>query len=624
MRLHQRIRIGLPVVSLASLFLWGCGDAPDHSELGASEIVSYSRSNPIKALDPAGAGDVTSSLAIGRICEGLVQYDYFARRPYQVIPLLAESMPDISDDWLVYTFKIRKGIHFHDDPCFPGGKGRELVAEDFIYSIKRVADVKVASSGFWAFNNRIVGIDAFHEASKGEEPTDYGMEVEGLKALDSHTLQFRLKEPYPQFLYILTMHYAFAVPHESIEYYGEKIAEHPVGTGPYELVEWRRNNRIEFVRSPKWKETGRTDLYPTNASPEQVAAGLHGDAGQPIPFVDRIVQFIVEDDTTAWMMFLSGQFSFSRISPDNWDAVVTPNKGLSDALTKRGIEMVSSPELMVRYIGFNWDDAVVGASDDPEQHVRNRKLRQALSCAYDFAQMNKFLNNRMQSVTGPIPKPLAGCLEEPSPYEYNIDKARRLLEEAGYPDGVDPETGRKLKLAMEIGSADSTTRQMMELLTDIYQKIGVDLDVQYNTWPAFMEKLNRRQAQLFYLGWVTDYPDAENFFQLFYSKNESPGPNHVNYRNPEIDALYEEVRIMLDSPERTALYEKMARLLVEDAPWIYCFQETSFILKQGWVKNHVFHNFPYGMDKYRRIDTKVRNKWFESYGDEKMNMSGRE
>ncbi|HKL20350.1 MAG TPA: ABC transporter substrate-binding protein, partial [Tichowtungia sp.] len=212
------------------LLLAGCGDPPLPRKSG-EEVVSYSQTSRIRGLDPGITGEVSSSLAISRLYEGLLQYHYLAR-PYKLIPALAESMPDISDDGLTYTFKIRKGIFFHDDPCFPGGKGRELEARDFVYSIKRVADVKNASSGFWAFNKRIKGINAFHDASKGSEPTDYDMDVEGLQAPNKYTLQITLTEPYPQFLYILAMHYAFAVPREAVEYYSRDFVNNPVGTGP--------------------------------------------------------------------------------------------------------------------------------------------------------------------------------------------------------------------------------------------------------------------------------------------------------------------------------------------------------------------------------------------------------
>jgi len=366
------------------------------------------------------------------------------------------------------------------------------------------------------------------------------------------------------------------------------------------------------------------ETYPTQGTPEQDANGLLRDAGQQLPFIDRIVQYVIDDSSTAWMMFLSGQLSLSAISRDNWDAIITGDKELNDSLSERGVDLISSPTLDIYYIGFNWDDPVVGASDDPELDMRHRKLRQALSCAYDFGQMNQFMNYRLHPIGGPVPEPLAGSLKEPSPYRFNLEKARRLLAEAGYPDGIDQQTGRRLELSIELGSAAANTRQSMELMADMYQKIGIVLKASYNTWPAFIEKMNRRQSQLFQLAWVADYPDAENFLQLFYSKNESPGPNHSNYRNAEIDRLYEAIRTLQDSPERTAKYEAMAHIIVEDCPWIFMYQPMSFALKHDWVENYEPHDFPYGMGKYHRANDTARREWKSAQDGNKLNMSGQE
>lgn len=615
-------------VLAGSLFFSGCGGNELSKAHDANEVVSYiSTASRLNGLDPATSSSVDTSIAISRIYEGLLEYDYLAR-PYKVIPSLAAAMPEVSEDGLVYTFKIREGIYFQDDPCFPGGKGRELVARDFEYSFKRLADAKNKSPGFWTISSRIKGIDDFNKASQGAEETDYDLPVSGLKCPDARTFQITLTEPYPQLPYILTMHYTFAVPREAVEMYeaegGEKITNHPVGTGPYRLVEWRRNSRVEFERNPKWAETGRVETYPTEAAPELEAEGLLKDAGKQIPFNDRIIHYIIDKPTTSWMMFLSGQLGISTISSDDFDVVVTPSKEVNASMEKRGIKLTSAPRVAAYYIGFNWDDSVVGYSDDPARHERNKKLRQALSCAYEFDQINTFMNNRLYPLGGPIPTPLAGNLAGPSPYDFNLEKARKLLAEAGYPGGVDSKTGRRLELTIDLGGADTSTRQQTELYADMFQKIGVVLKPNYNTWPAFTERLNRRQSQLFRLAWVADYPDAENFLALFYGNNASPGPNHANYRNAEIDRLYEKVRVMQDSPERTALYEQMARIIVEDSPWIFMYQPMSFAVTHSWVENYIPHDYPYGLAKFQGTDVELREKWLKSYGDKKLDMAGQE
>ena len=586
------------------LLLTACGKRELDTLRFEGEQVLYAQTSRIKSLDPARAGDVASSALVGRVYEGLLEYSYLDR-PYRLQPMLAAAMPEVSADGLTYTFRLRRGIYFQDDPCFPDGKGRELTAEDFVYSIKRVADLKTASSGYWAFNNRIVGLDEFRAATAGAAPTDYSKPVAGLSAPDRYTLQFKLKEPYPQLLWVLAMNYAFAVPCEAVGFYGDDFINHPVGTGPYILSQYNNNYRIEFVRNPKWAETGRVETYPSTGPEEAHAAGLLEDAGKPLPFIDRIVQYIVDDQATAWMMFLSGQFSYSAISRDNWDAVIKPDSSLVEDLKKQGVDLLSSATLSPYYIGFNLDDPVVG---------KNKKLRQALSCAFNPELLVKYYNGRVAPMYGPLPGPLAGFKPVPTAYSYNLEKAKQLLAEAGYPDGINPATGRRLELCIELGNATADMRQAVELIAGMFDKVGVVLKAGYNNWPAFLDKLDRRQAQMFELGWIADYPDSENFLQLFYGMNVSPGPNHSNYINPEFDTFYEQLRTMLPGPEKDRLCEQMADLVVEDCPWIYMYQPMDFAVVHNWLKNYTLHDFPYTMTKFRRVDNAVWNDWKTKQG----------
>lgn len=594
----------IPCSIFFCLLLAACGRRELDTLRFEGEQVLYGQTARIKGLDPARAGDVASSAIVGRIYEGLLEYAYLDR-PYHLQPMLASAMPDISADGRTYTFHIRKGIFFQDDPCFPGGTGRELTAEDFVYSIKRIADLKNSSSGYWAFNGRIVGLDEFRAASAGKAPTAYDAPVEGLSAPERYVFQINLKESYPQLLWVLAMHYAFAVPREAVEFYGAGFVNHPVGTGPYILEKWKHNYRIEFVRNPKWAETGRIETYPSTGTEAARAAGLLDDAGRPLPFIDRIVQYVVDDAATSWMMFLAGQFSFSSILRDNWDAVIKPDSGLVEELKGQGVELLSSPTLNLYYIGFNLDDPVVG---------KNKKLRQALSCAFNPELLVQYYNGRVAPVYGPLPDPLAGFKPQPTAYSFNIEKARQLLAEAGYPDGIDPATGRRLELMLELGGATPDVRQVVDLMAGMFDKVGVVLKASYNNWPAFLDKMDRRQAQMFELGWVADYPDAENFLQLFYSANASPGPNHANYANSQFDRLYEQMRIMLPGAEKDRLCEQMADLIIEDCPWVFMYQPMDFAVIHDWLKNYSLHDFPYTMVKYRRIDNKAWEYWKRNNG----------
>lgn len=543
---------------------------------GPRRTVFRRHSHRLRGFDPVQAADVYSAKAVGLVYEGLLQYAY-EDRPYSVRPSLAEAMPAVSADGLTYTFRLRDGVRFAADPCFGADaagrpRGRALDAGDVVYALKRLADLKNASPGYWTLNERIVGLDEFRAASAGPRPTDYGRDVAGLQAPDARTLRITLKRPYPQLLSILTMSYTFPVAREAVAFYGTEFLNHPVGTGPYRLDCWRRNHRVEFARNPAW---------------------LRGPGDPRDALIDRIVFHVIDDPSTAWLMFLSGQLDLqAEISRDNWDAVITPDRELVETLRARGIVLSSIASLDTAYIAFNMDDPVVGT---------NRKLRQALTCAFNSEEWIRFYNYRVARARGPIPPGIAGHRETPSPFPFDLARASGLLAEAGYPGGKDPATGRRLQLTLDLGRTDLETRESTELLIEFMARIGVVVAPVYSNWPAFLAKLSRRQAQMFRIAWLADYPDAENFLQLFHGPNASPGPNRANYVNAEFDRLYEQVREMQDTPRRTALYRRMEDIVIEDCPWIFMCHRMDYNLAQPWLKGYHPHDFPYGMEKYYRV-----------------------
>ena len=600
--IHKILRLPAAGLACGLLLLAACSMSARDSTPGGGAgngATLYGFSGRIRGFDPACAADVASILALGNVYEGLLQYSYLAR-PYTVEPCLCEALPEFSGDGLTVTFRIKPNIYFQDDPCFTagGGRGRELVAEDFVYSIKRVADVKTGSGGYWAFDGRIVGLDEFRAASKTAPVTDYGAEVEGLRAIGPRTLSITLKRPYPQLLWVLALNYAMAVPREAVEFYGRDFAMHPVGTGPYTLKRHMPNYRLEFVRNAKWAETGRVERYPAAAPGVAEAGALLADAGKAIPFSDRIVQYIVADSSTMWLMFLNGQVALSDIPRDNWNSVVGPGRALAAELAERGIRLHAAPALETHYIGFNMDDPVVGP---------NLKLRQALACAFDAEEWIRFHDRRVIRANGPLPQGVAGYEEKPPPYAFDLVRARGLLAEAGYPDGLDPATGRRLVLKLDVGRPnDPEMRAGVELLAGFFDRIGIVLEPVYNTFPAFLARVERRQAQMFRLGWVADYPDGQNFFQLFYGPNASPGPNRANHADAEFDAMYEQARALPDGEERRALYRRMSDSVTRACPWIFLHHPLSYSLSHGWLKNYAPHDFPGGMSKYYRVDEAMR------------------
>ena len=553
----------------------------------------------IRGFDPAMASDVASSQVIGLIYEGLLQYDYLAR-PYKLIPSLCEEMPHVSEDGLRYTFKIRKGVHFNDDPCFPEGKGREMVAADFVYSFKRLADTHTSAAGYWVFNGRIKGLDDFRDYSGTVDEADYSREVAGLQAPDSHTLVIELTAPYPQLLSVLAMSFTYCIPHEAVEYYkpseeeeGEErddFANHPVGTGPYLLKSWKRNYRLEFVANPVWVSGSRDERFvvPADAPPE-----MQKYSGLRLPLTPRIVRYVINDEATKWLMFINGELHLMpQISNDNWDAAIVDFE-LKPELMEKGIRLSREPRLSTQYIGFNMADPILG---------QNKNLRKAFSCAFNSEEWIKYNKQKVIQADGPLPPGIEGYVKKEAKHPFDLELAAQYLEKAGYKGGIDPATGKRLRFTIDIGGADSTIRERMELVVGFFEKLNIVVEPQYNTWPAFLEKSRNRQMQLFSLGWYIDYPDAENFLQLFYGPNGSPGSNRTNYKNPEFDALYDRIKVMQPGPERTRIYEQMADIIIEDCPWIFTDHPMAYVPYVESFRNYVHHDFPYGMDKYYSVE----------------------
>jgi ABC-type transport system substrate-binding protein len=536
----------------------------------------------IRGFDPAQSADEPTTRATGKLYEGLLQYAPYAR-PYRLQPLLAESMPEISPDGLTYTFRIRKGIRFAPDPCFGAcadGLGRELVAEDFVYSFKRIADAAVASSGYWIFRGHIAGLDEWRAAS-ARGPADYDSPVEGLSAPDDRTLVIRLTKPYPQLLYVLAMPYAFAVPREAVERYGDAFAVHPVGTGPYILHDMRPNHHYEYRVSPAW--AARDDTVGDDA-PED-------ERGKKLPRIPRIVESVVGDGSTAWLMFLAGELDESAIPRENFDSVVRADGSLAEEVAAKGIALARAPSLAVSYILFNGDDPKLG---------NNPALRKALSCLFDFEAWKTFQNGCIEEAAGPVPPIVAGALEGPPPYRRDVARAKAFLEEAGYPGGKDPATGKRLQLTLSVGNADSAeARQSAELLQSFFADGGIDLSIDYMNWPSFLEALRKGSAQMAILTWLGDYPDAENFLQLFYGDNGG-GVNRANYRNKAFDPLYEKLAALPVGAEgRDELCREAGKLVSEDAAWIFLGYPAKLVLRRTRIKPYEPHAFPWGQEKYR-------------------------
>ena len=553
--------------------------------LRASAEVTYTRNiERVASLDPVEAMSSYAARVVQLTYETLLEYDY-AARPYRLIPGLAESLPEIQEDGRVLIFRIRPEARFHPDPCFGtdskgAPQGRAVTAADVVYSLKRVADRKNASPGAWTVEDSILGMRTFAELSAGAAPTDYAREVEGLRALDERTLRIELARPLHVFLYYLTTAYTAVVPREAVAFYGKDFGSRTIGSGPYRLAKWRRNHQMDFGRVAEWPGWRQGP-----------AAFTPGAGGAPF---DRLVYRTIDDASTQWLCFLRGELDFlGEITRDNWDVVIDAAGKLHAPLQAKGITLYAIPALDVAYLGINMDDPVLGP---------NKALRQVLNCAFDGAAWERFYNNRVVRADGPVPRGVAGRLETPFAYTFNLAKARQLLRDAGYPDGIDPKTGRRLELTLDLGRTTQDTRESAEMLVSFYAQIGIVLAPQYHNWPTFLKRLSNRQSQLFLVRWLGDYPDAESFMQLFYSRNVSPGPNRVNYVNPAFDKLYEAACACTDSDARNTIWEEMQAIIREDCPWVFLHYVTTCSLCNPRVRNYIPSDYPYGMEKYLRHD----------------------
>lgn len=572
------------LIIITALLGFSCTKKVDLNE----KVLNLAVTAEIKGMDPIYANDMYSSNEVARVYEGLLQYHYL-KRPYTLVPNLAEEMPTVSKDSLTYTFKIKKGVLFHDDAAFPGGIGRELEAKDFVYSIKRLADPKLQSLGWWLLQGKLAGLDDWRKKYAEKDKVDYTEVVEGVKALDKYTLQFKLKKSFPQFLYALAMPFTYAVSKEVVDKYGKEFLNHPVGTGPFILPVFTQSNKITYTINPKFRDK----FYPTDASEEFNTAYYLADAGKKLPLVTKVVVNIMKEQQPRWLNFGKGKIDVIGIPKDNFATAVTPDRGLTDQMATKGIELIKSINLDVTYIAFNHDDPL----------FQNVDLRRAMSMAYDPVASNKlFYNDLAVTAHSLIPPGIAGQIKGyTNPYVGpNVEGAKKMLAKAGYANGVGlPE------IVYDTASA-TISRQMGEFFKKQMAKIGIKVKVVTNPWPQLQEKITKRKVQVFGIAWGADYPDAENFLQLLYGPNRAPGANGSGYDNPEFNRLFEVSSLMQDSPERTALYEKMYRIAAEQVPWIFGVHRQNFILRHGFLKNYVASDFDQGSAQYLNIDLKKK------------------
>ena len=579
--MKNSIRLG--VLVLIVLAIWFYTKRVHTPQDQNEKVLITANEAEIKGFDPAQADDFYSTREIAKVYDGLLEYHYL-KRPYKLVPNLATAMPTVSADGCVYTFTIKEGVKFHDNACFPGGKGRTLVAEDFVYTIKRVADTKVHSSWFSLLAGKIKGLDAWRHKYTEAAQADYTEAVEGVKAVDQHTLQLTLTQPWPQFLYILTMNFCYVVPHEAVQYYGAEFLNHPVGTGPFTLQAFKPQlNKLVYHKNP----TFRDKRFPNEAA--EVYQHLLADAGKKLPLVDKIITHILPEEQPRWLKFQQGTIDVVNVAGDNIALEVVRGDGLTPQLQEKGIQLFLEPEQSTSFFMIN------------NNHVLfkdNIQLRQALSIAFDRQRYNELFHNGTAVLAQSIVPPgLSGYQKDYiNPYNtYDLVKAKQLLAAAGFPEGKGLPT-----IILDV-NATTSNRQKGEFFQKCMERIGVTIKVVPNIFPELIKKINQKKTMMHALSWSSDYPDAENFLQLFYKSDQNVGVG-ANFNNAAYNTLYEQAASMQPSDARTALYEQLNRMVAEHVPAIYSVHQAHPVLYHGWIKNYLWSDCCYGTEQYLNID----------------------
>ncbi len=567
--------------------------------------------------DDAEAGRIAYTVYEVRIRPGILYAPHpaFARTEDGAL-----RYADIDEDWL-----DGHGIETLAD--FPEVGTREVTAADYVHGIRRLADPDVMSPIFGLMSEYIVGLRELGEAMRRARadglPVDIdALPFDGAEAVDRYTYRILVRGRYPQLLYWLAMPFFAPMPPEADRFYARPgMAErnlsldwYPVGSGPYRLVVNDPNRRMVLERNPVF----HGETYPSSGEAGDRARGLLDDAGRPLPFIDRVVYSLEKETIPYWNKFLQGYYDASGVGSDSFDQAIRIGAGgeigLSDALRAKGIRLQTAVNASIFYLGFNMLDPVVGGYTE-----RQRKLRRAISIAMDYEEfISIFSNGRGIAAQGPLPPGIFGYRSGRAginPYVYDwrdgrprrksIAEARRLLAEAGYPDGVDRRTGRPLVLHLDITAGGPDDKARLDWYRKQLQKIDLQLVIRNTDYNRFQDKMRNGNAQLFVWGWNADYPDPENFLFLLYGPNGKArfhGENAANYASPRFDALFERMKTMDNGPERQAIIDEMVDLLRRDAPWIWGLHPKSFVLYHGWYANAKPNLMANNTLKYLRID----------------------
>ena len=558
------------------------------------------------SFDPAQISDLYSRTVASGIFDAPLEFEFMAR-PFKLRPNTAAAMPEVSADYRTFTIRLKPGTLFDDDPAF-GGKKRELTAADYVYSIKRHYDPRWKSGNLYLLEGaRILGLSELRKkALEQKKPFDYDTEVEGLRALDRYTLRIVLAEPSPRFLYNLADgSFTGALAREVVEAYGDKVGEHPVGTGPYRLAQWKRSSRMLLQRNPNYREV-LYDEHPPADDP-RLQAIAKAFKGRRLPMIDQVQIAVIEEAQPRWLSFLNGEQDILETVPGEFANIAIPNNQLAPNLAKRGIGMLRVPRADVAVTYFGMENPVVGGNA-PEKVA----LRRAIALAVDV-EREIMLVRRGQAV--PAQSPIAPGTWGYDPDfrsemgEHNLARAKALLDLYGYVDRDgdgwrEMPDGQPLKLEYAT-SPDQTSRQLSELWQKNMDALGLRIEFKVAKWPEQLKASRAGKLMMWGVGWSAGQPDADTFLALGYGPNKGQA-NHARFELKAFDELYERQRMLPDGPERQALLDQAKKMMIAYMPYKVHVHRITTDLWHPWVLGFDRNVFVRDFWKYLDIDSAMQ------------------
>ncbi|MFC1224529.1 ABC transporter substrate-binding protein [Pedobacter sp. BG31] len=512
-----------------------CKENAHHSN---KKVFNINLDQGLTSIDPAFARNQNAIWMTNQIFNGLVQID----SSLQTLPCIAKSWT-VSEDALTYTFNLRSDVYFHDDPIFKNGKGRKVVASDFVYSFYRLIDPKVASSGGWIFSDKVKDKDNFI-------------------ALNDSTFQIKLVRPFPPFMSLLTTQYCSVVPKEVVEHYGKDFRSHPVGTGPFKFKYWKEGEILVLLKNEHYFEK---DVK-----------------GISLPYLDAIKASFITDKQSGFMSFLKKDLDFYYNVDGSYRDDILTKSGKMTSKYKGKFTLTKSPYLCTEYVGILVDTNLSIVKKSP---LRFKKVRQAINYAIDRDRLIKYLRNGIgvSATSGFIPKGMPGFDSlAVRGYAYNPKLSAKLLVEAGFPEGK----------GMEEVTLNTTTtyKDLIEFIQGQLTAVGIKVKIDVSPSASLRDLMSKNSVNFFRGSWLADYGDGENFLSMFYSKNKVPyGPNYTAFYNKEFDQLFEKSYYESDNEKRFELYRKMDQMVMDYAPVVPLFYDQSVVMLQNNISGYSFN-----------------------------------